>query len=78
MTTDAQKQANKTQDAARKGRRFQLWLEIADDKRVRRIMRKEKLPSKIAAVRFLLEAYEGKGSASAPADVVPGQGEKLP
>lgn len=67
MTTDAQKQANKTQDAARKGRRFQLWLEIADDKRVRRIMRKEKLPSKIAAVRFLLEAYEGKGSASAPA-----------
>ena len=67
MTSDAQKEANRNQDAARKGRRFQLWLEIDDDKRVRRLMKKEKLPSKIAAVRFLLDAYEGKGTASAPA-----------
>ena len=57
MTGDAQKQANRNQDAARKGRRFQLWLEIDDDKRVRRLMKKEKLPSKIAAVRFLPGRY---------------------
>lgn len=66
--SDAQKRANQNQDAARKGQRFQLWLEVADDKRVRRIMKKEKLPSKIAAVRFLLDVYEGKGPASAPSE----------
>ncbi len=55
MTSDAQKQANKNQDAARKGQRFQVWLEIDDDKRVKRIMRREKLPSKIAAIRWLLD-----------------------
>ncbi len=60
MTTDAQKQANRNQDAARKGQRFQLWLEVADDKRVRRVMKKEKLPSKMAAVRFLLDAYDDR------------------
>lgn len=55
MTSDAQKQANRNQDAARRGQRFQVWLEIDDDKRVRRIMRREKLPSKIAAIRWLLD-----------------------
>jgi len=78
MTSDAQKEANRNQDAARKGRRFQLWLEIDDDKRVRRLMKKEKLPSKIAAVRFLLDAYEGKGTASEDDARGTSRGEKTP
>ncbi len=55
MTSDAQRQANKNQDAARKGRRFQVWLETSDDKRIKRIMRREKLDSKIAAIRWLMD-----------------------
>lgn len=65
MSEDAQKRANRTQDEARKGKRFQLWLEIADDKRIRRVMRKRRLKSKIAAVRFLLDAYETHDTAPA-------------
>ena len=68
MSEDAQKRANRTQDKARKGKRFQLWLEIADDKRVRRVMRKERLDSKIAAVRFLLDVYETQHSAPAQSE----------
>lgn len=58
MTSDAQKQANKNQDAARKGQRFQVWLEKADNKRVERVMKREKLDSKIAAIRWLLDQDE--------------------
>ena len=53
--SDPQKEANRRQDKARAGKRFQLWLELLDDRRIRRVMKREKIKSKIAAVRWLLD-----------------------
>lgn len=53
MTTEAQKRANQKQDATRK--RVALWLEPDDAKALARIQRKHKLPSRIAALRWLLK-----------------------
>lgn len=55
MPTEAQRRANQKQDAARK--RVALWLD-ADGPELRaleRIMRKHKLPDRMAALRLLLE-----------------------
>lgn len=52
MTSDAQRRANAKQDATRK--RVALWLEHDDQKALERIMKKHRLPSRIAALRWLL------------------------
>lgn len=51
--TEAQRDANRRQDATRK--RVALWLEPDDQKALERIMRKQSLPSRIAALRWLIE-----------------------
>lgn len=51
--SDAQRRANAKQDAARK--RVALWLERDDQKALERVMRKHRLPSRIAALRWLCE-----------------------
>ena len=53
MTSDAQRRANAKQDATRK--RVALWLEPDDQKALERVMRKQRLPSRIAALRWLIE-----------------------
>ena len=53
MTSEAQRRANAKQDATRK--RAALWLEPNDQKALERIMRKQRLPSRIAALRWLIE-----------------------
>ena len=53
MTRDAQRRANAKQDATRK--RVALWLEPDDQKALERIMRQQRLPSRIAAFRWLIE-----------------------
>lgn len=53
MTSDAQKRANAKQDATRK--RVALWLEPDDAKALARVMRVHRLPSRIAALRWLIE-----------------------
>lgn len=53
MTSEAQRRANQKQDATR--RRVALWLEPDDQKALERVMRKHRLPSRIAALRWLLE-----------------------
>jgi len=53
MTSDAQRRANVKQDATRK--RVALWLEPDDQKALERIMRQHRLPSRIAAFRWLIE-----------------------
>ncbi len=53
MTSDAQRRANAKQDATRK--RVGLWLEPDDQKALERIMRQQRLPSRIAAFRWLIE-----------------------
>jgi len=53
MTSDAQRRANAKQDATRK--RVALWLEPDDQKALERIMRQQRLPSRIAAFRWLIE-----------------------
>lgn len=58
MATEAQKRANQKQDAARK--RVALWLEPADRKALERVMRKHRLPSRIAALRYLLQAVSAQ------------------
>lgn len=52
MASDAQRRANAKQDATRK--RVALWLELDDQKALERVMRKQRLPSRIAALRWLL------------------------
>ena len=53
MTSDAQRRANAKQDATRK--RVALWLEPDDQKALERIMRQQRLPSRIATFRWLIE-----------------------
>lgn len=53
MATEAQRRANAKQDATRK--RVALWLEQDDAKALARVQRKHKLPSRIAALRYLLQ-----------------------
>ncbi len=53
MTSDAQRRANAKQDATRK--RVAIWLEPDDQKALERIMRQQRLPSRIAAFRWLIE-----------------------
>lgn len=60
MPTDAQRRANAKQDATRK--RVALWLEPADAKALEKIKRTERLPSRIAVLRWLLkQAMGGNG-----------------
>jgi len=58
MTSDAQKRANAKQDATR--RRVAIWLEPDDQKALEKVMRKQRLPSRIAALRFLLSKAGGE------------------
>lgn len=53
MPSESQRRANQKQDATRK--RVALWLEPEDAKALARIQRKHKLPSRIAALRWLLK-----------------------
>jgi hypothetical protein len=53
LTSEAQKRANQKQDAARK--RVPLWLEADDRKALERVMRQQRLPSRIATLRWLIE-----------------------
>lgn len=53
LTSDAQRRANAKQDATRQ--RVALWLEPDDAKALERVMRRQRLPSRIAALRFLLQ-----------------------
>jgi len=57
MATEAQRRANAKQDATRK--RVALWLEPDDQKDLEKVMRKQRLPSRIAALRFLLAKAPG-------------------
>lgn len=52
MPTEAETRRRKKQDATRK--RVALWLDQADAKALDAIKRKHKLPSRIAAFRFLM------------------------
>lgn len=62
MTSEAQRKANAKQDATRQ--RVALWLEPTDRKALERVMRKRRLPSRIAALRYLLEVVSsGPGDA---------------
>jgi len=53
MPTEAETKRRKKQDATRK--RVALWLEPDDQKALERIMRKQSLPSRIAALRWLID-----------------------
>lgn len=53
MPTEAETRRRKKQDATRK--RVALWLDEADAKALARIQRQQKLPSRIAAFRWLLK-----------------------
>lgn len=53
MPTEAQRRANQKQDATRK--RVALWLEPNDAKALARIQRAQRLPSRIATLRWLME-----------------------
>ena len=53
VSSAAQRRANQKQDATRK--RVALWLEQDDAKALARVQRKHKLPSRIAALRYLLQ-----------------------
>ena len=55
MTTEAQRRANQKQDATRK--RVALWLEEDDAKALARIQRRERLPTRIAALRWLMDQW---------------------
>lgn len=54
MPTEAQRKANRKQDGTRK--RVPLWLDAEGPelKELERIMRKQKLPDRMAALRFVL------------------------
>lgn len=51
-SSDAQRRANAKQDATRK--RVALWLDPDDAKALERVKRAQRLPSRIAALRWLL------------------------
>lgn len=53
MPTEAETRRRKKQDATRK--RVALWLEEADRAALEKIMRKHRLPSRIATLRWLME-----------------------
>lgn len=53
MPTEAETKRRKKQDATRK--RVALWLEAADAKALARIQRAQRLPSRIATVRWLID-----------------------
>lgn len=53
MPTEAEIRRRKKQDATRK--RVALWLEPDDAKALERIMKKQRLPSRIAAFRWLIK-----------------------
>lgn len=53
MPTEAQRRANAKQDATRC--RVALWLDPYDAKQLDRLMRKLRLTSRIATVRFLIK-----------------------
>lgn len=55
--TDAQRRANQKQDAERAGKRVQLWLEADDAKALARVQRAQRLPSRIATLRWLLDRH---------------------
>tara|TARA_R110000868_G_scaffold300642_3_gene561085 strand:+ start:1231 stop:1413 length:183 start_codon:yes stop_codon:yes gene_type:complete len=59
LTSEAQRRANAKQDATRK--RVALWLEPDDAKALARIQKREKLPSRIAALRWLVSIYVSEG-----------------
>jgi hypothetical protein len=52
MTSEAQRRANAKQDATRK--RVALWLEPDEQKALEKVMRKQRLPSRIDALRWLI------------------------
>lgn len=52
MPTEAEIRRRKKQDATRQ--RVAIWLEPDDQKALERVMRKQRLPSRIAALRWLL------------------------
>lgn len=56
MPTDAEIKRRKKQDATRK--RVAIWLEVDDQKAIERVMRRKRLPSRIAALRWLIEQVE--------------------
>lgn len=58
MPTEAEIRRRKKQDATRK--RVALWLEPNDQKALEKVMRKQRLPSRIAALRFLLSKAGGE------------------
>lgn len=58
MPTEAETRRRKKQDATRK--RVALWLEPADQKALERVMKKRRLPSRIAALRFLIEHFSAQ------------------
>ena len=58
MPTEAETRRRKKQDATRK--RVALWLEPVDQKALERVMKKRRLPSRIAALRFLIEHFSAQ------------------
>ena len=56
MPTEAETRRRKKQDATRK--RVALWLDVdgPEIKALEKLMRKHKLPDRMAALRFLLES----------------------
>jgi hypothetical protein len=53
LPTEAETRRRKKQDATRK--RAALWLEPDDRKALERVMRKHRLPSRVATLRWLIE-----------------------
>jgi len=53
VPTEAQTRRRKKQDATRK--RVAIWLEEEDRKALEKVMRKHRLPSRIAALRWLIQ-----------------------
>jgi hypothetical protein len=59
--SEAQRRANKAQNAARKGKRRALMLEPSDVRMLERWKRKQQLPSRIATLRWLMAKVSGRG-----------------
>ena len=57
MPTEAEIRRRKKQDATRK--RVALWLEPDDQKALEKVMRKQRLLSRIAALRWLIAQAKG-------------------
>lgn len=65
MPTDAQRRANAKQDAARAGKRVQLWLEPKQVKQIDNLKKLWALPSRAEVIKKLLgpkETSDGKRS----------------